>query len=275
MINENFCLSVIDKKINNKKGLTFEERFIDIMSDPNNVFINRCPDAGKVIDNEVVLHNNIIVSKNGYYGDFSKILILNKGCHEPAEERMFQIILNKINSSNLNNNIMIELGSYWAFYSIWFNKTISGAKNYCIEPDIDNLNIGKKNAELNNVDIDFTQGFIGKKHINVMNFMKQKNIEYIDILHSDIQGFEFEMLTDIVPLLKEKKIKYLFISTHSNNIHYKCIELLKKYNYYIVASADFETETFCFDGIIVASYIEMEYYNLGCRKHTKLRNNPY
>ena len=273
---DDYCLSVIDKKINNKKGLTFEERFIDIMSDPNNIFIKRCADAGSIINNIVILHNGIKVFKDCYYGSFSKILTLNKGCHEPAEERMFQIILDKILAeNNSNNNIMIELGSYLAFYSIWFNKTINNAKNYCIEPDINNLNIGKKNAILNNANIDFTQGFIGKKHINVMNFMKQKNIENVDILHSDIQGFELEMLNDIVPLLKEKKIKYLFISTHSDDIHYKCIDLLKNNNYFIVASSDFETETFCYDGIIVASYIEMETYNLGCRKHTKLRNNPY
>ena len=278
---DDYCISVIDKKINNKKGLTFEERFIDIMSDPNNIFIKRCADAGSIINNIVILHNGIKVFKDCYYGSFSKILTLNKGCHEPAEERMFQIILDKIVAENNNsknnskNNIMIELGSYWAFYSIWFNKTINNAKNYCIEPDINNLNIGKKNAILNNANIDFTQGFIGKKHINVMNFMKQRNIENVDILHSDIQGFELEMLNDIVPLLKEKKIKYLFISTHSDDIHYKCIDLLKNNNYYIIASADFETETFCFDGIIVASYIEMETYHLGCRKHTKLRNNPY
>lgn len=268
-----YCESVIDKNINNKKGLTFEERFIDIMSDPNNIYIERCPDAGKIIDDVVILHNGIKVYKDCYYDSFSKILTLNKGCHEPAEERMFKIILDNINNNiNNNSNIMIELGSYWAFYSIWFNKTINNAKNYCIEPDIKNLNIGKKNAQLNNVDIDFTQGFIGKNKINVIDFMKKKNIDYVDILHSDIQGYEYEMLTDIVPLLKENKIKYLFISTHSDNIHYKCIDLLKNNNYYIIASSDFETETFCYDGIIVATHItnNIGTYKLGCRKYTKL-----
>ncbi len=264
----------MDKSINNKKGETFEERFIDIMSDPNNQYIIRCPDAGKIIDNNVILHNNIKVVKDCYYGSFSKILTLNKGCHEPSEERMFQLVLDDINNNSTNNNnIMIELGSYWAFYSIWFNKSINNPKNYCIEPDINNLNIGKTNAKLNNVDIDFTQGFIGKKKINVCDFMKKKNINYVDILHSDIQGYEYEMLTDIIPLLKENKIKYLFISTHSDDIHYKCINLLKNNNYRIIASADFDTETFCYDGIIVACHItnnNLGTYDLGCRKHTKL-----
>jgi hypothetical protein len=102
---KDYCLSVIDKSINNKKGLTFKERFIDIISDPNNIFIKRCPDSGKVENNIVTLHNNIKVYKNCYYGNFSDILILNKGCHEPAEERMFQLILEDISE----NGIMIEV----------------------------------------------------------------------------------------------------------------------------------------------------------------------
>ena len=220
------------------------------------------------------MHNGIKVVKDCYYGDFSRILILNKGCHEPAEERMFKMILDDIPE----HGTMIELGSYWAFYTMWFNKVINNAKNYCIEPDINNLNIGKQNCLLNNVNADFTQGFIGKHNVNICEFIKTKKITDIGILHSDIQGYELEMLTDIQPLLIDNKIKYLFISTHSDYLHYKCIDLLKNNNYRIIASADYETETFCFDGIIVACHntnTKFGNYNLGNRKHTKLRNAPY
>jgi len=271
---QNYCNNFIDYTINNKKGNSFEERFIDIISDPNNIFINRCEDAGKVIDNYIILHNGIKVIKNGYYGNFSDILILNKGCHEPAEERMFDLILKDIS----DNGVMIELGSYWAFYSIWFNKVIKNAKNYCIEPEVDNLNLGKTNCILNNVDADFTQGFIGKNQINICDFMIEKKLNNIDILHSDIQGYELEMLQDITMLLTENKIKYLFISTHSDDIHYKCIDLLIKHNYRIIASTDFETETFCYDGLIVACHknnMKFSNYYLGNRKLTKLRSIPY
>jgi hypothetical protein len=98
----------------------------------------------------------------------------------------------------------------------------------------------------------------------------------IDILHSDIQGFELQMLQDITKLLFQNRIKYLFISTHSNDLHYKCIKLLKECNYRIIASADFETDTFCYDGIIVACHINNQRfgnYNLGKRKFTKLINS--
>lgn len=187
---------------------------------------------------------------------------------------MFDLILDDID----DNGTMIELGSYWSFYTIWFNKVIKNAKNYCIEPEINNLNLGKENCLLNNVIADFTQGFIGKNNINISNFVIEKNIEKIDILHSDIQSYELEMLEDIRDLLYQNKIKYLFISTHSNELHYKCIELLKNCNYRIIASSDFDTETFCCDGIIVACHInnnKFKNYNLGNRKNTKLRNISY
>ena len=139
--------------INNRKGQTYTERFIDVISDPSNAFIKRCENAGCIEGDCVILHNGTRVVKNGYYGDFSDILILNKGCHEPAEERMFDMVLGDIPE----NGTMIELGSYWAFYTIWFNKTVKNAKNYCIEPELENLELGKKNCELNNVLADFTQ----------------------------------------------------------------------------------------------------------------------
>jgi hypothetical protein len=274
LVENDFCCQFIDSSIDNKKGLTFEERFIDIISDPNNLFIKRCDKAGTIEDDCVILHNGIKVIKNGYYGDFSNILTLNKGCHEPAEERMFGLILEDID----DNGTMIELGSYWAFYTIWFNKKIKNAKNYCIEPDLQNLKLGLQNCILNGVTAEFSQAFIGRNNLNVSTFMQDKNIKNIDILHSDIQGYELEMLEDIKELLLQNKIKYLFISTHSDDLHYKCVDFLKNNNYRIIASADFETETFCFDGIIVACHItnqKFDQYNIGNRKFTKLRNTPF
>ena len=264
----------INLQINNRKGTTFPERFIDILSDPNNLCIKRVQNAGKLEDGNIILHNGIKVKQNCYYNDFSKILEINGGCHEPSEERLFSTILEYIP----DNGTMIELGSYWAFYSIWFNKTIKNANNYCIEPDIKNLEIGKVNCNINNVIVDFTNAFIGNNALKITDFIKDKKIDYIDILHSDIQGNEYEMLCDIVPLLDLKMIRYLFISTHSDDLHYKCIELFKKHNYRIICSADFNTETFCFDGIIVACHndnLDIPFTPLGNRKHTQLRNEPY
>jgi FkbM family methyltransferase len=274
--NEYFCKFFINENLNNNKGLTFEQRFIDIISDPNNLLINRVEDAGNIIDNNRILHNGIKVKPYGYCGEFSKILEINKGCHEPGEERMFELVLKYIN----DGATMIELGSYWAFYTIWFNMTIKNAKNYCIEPEQDGLEIGIFNCKLNNITADFTKGFISNdnSNINLLNFIKNKNIDTIDILHSDIQGYEYTMLNQISELLERKKIKFLFISTHSNNLHHQCLSLLIKYKYKIIANNDHDNETFCFDGIIVAcanQTIEIPYIYLGNRTKTKNRNNMF
>jgi hypothetical protein len=263
-----FCRFFLDSTINNIKGDSYKDRFTDVLSDPNNLLIPRHVKAGLIEDDYIYCHNGIPVLNRGYYGDFSEILQKNKGCHEPAEERMFQQILSRINP----NALMIELGSYWCFYSIWFQTQIQGARNICIEPESENLNIGKINCQKNNVQAEFIQGFIGNNHIRVSNIVKERKIDFIDLLHSDIQGFELEMLQDIVPLLLEKKVGYLFISTHSDSLHVNCIQLLESCKYKIIASADFETETFCYDGIIVATFESnpIEYTYLGCRKHTKL-----
>jgi hypothetical protein len=58
----------------------------------------------------------------------------------------------------------------------------------------------------------------------------------------------------------------------------KCVLLLKKYNYKILANNDHDNETFCCDGIIVAShdnFIDIPYIHLGNRNNTNIRNNIF
>tara|TARA_Y100000593_G_scaffold94758_1_gene195780 strand:+ start:1758 stop:2606 length:849 start_codon:yes stop_codon:yes gene_type:complete len=270
----NYCDTFIDENLNNRKGYSFEDRFTDILSDPNNLLIPRCDKAGEVEGENVILHNGLRVSRTGYYGDFSQCLVRNYGCHEPAEERMFAEVLKDIDPGAT----MIELGSYWAFYSMWFGKEISNAKLYCIEPEKENLEVGKRNCELNNIKADFTQGYIGTNQLTVTQFIKDKSIDYIDMLHSDIQGLELEMLADIKPLLKHKQIKYLFVSTHSQDIHIKAREAILECDYRIIADADFDFKTFCMDGIIIACHkdnLTITDTSLGDRSKTPLRKVPY
>jgi FkbM family methyltransferase len=265
----NFSNLFIDNDINNIKGSSIPERFIDIMSDPMNKLIPRVENAGTIENGNIIMWNGVKIVDKCYYDDFSKILELNKGCHEPAEEYLFNEVLKYIPYGAT----MIELGSYWAFYTISFAKSVKNSINYCIEPELNGLEVGKKNCEINNVSAHFTQAFVGKKQLNITQYVKDNNINYIDILHSDIQGYEHEMLDDIIPLLKQKSINYIFISTHSDELHYNCLKILKEHKYRIIASADFETETFCYDGIILAcpsENLQMPEIALGCRKHTPL-----
>ena len=57
------------------------------------------------------------------------VLHRNRGVHEPGEERMFAEVIRRMPPGAL----MIELGSYWAFYSTWFGKAVPSARIFCVE----------------------------------------------------------------------------------------------------------------------------------------------
>jgi hypothetical protein len=81
------------------RDVDFNGRFREIIADPVNLLIDRHPLAGCVDDGKVILHNGLKVPASGpfaYYGDFSKILVTNRGVHEPLEEFCFQEVLKAI-----------------------------------------------------------------------------------------------------------------------------------------------------------------------------------
>jgi hypothetical protein len=64
-----------------------------------------------------VMHNGIRVLADGYYGEWmTRLIELCSGCHEPQEERVFHEVMARIPAVAT----MIELGGFWAFYSLWF-----------------------------------------------------------------------------------------------------------------------------------------------------------
>lgn len=227
----------------------YEERIREVVSDPNNRYIPRHQNAGKTIDGYLIMHNGLKVFPSAYYGDFTaKMLEVNAGVHEPQEERVFAQVLPYIPEGG----VIIELGAYWSFYSMWFYKEVRNALCYLIEPDESNLEIGKKHFALNNMRGDFILGGVGENSIKIDNFLKDRSLKHVDILHSDIQGAEFKMLLGAKESIAKGKIKYFFISTHSQELHYKCFDFLKRHGYIIIASADFDKQTYCYDGVLVA-----------------------
>lgn len=227
-------------------------RFREIVSDPLNLLIQRVPNAGIIENNNVLLHNGIKVPLSGpysYYENFSQILVLNRGVHEPLEEFIFQQLLKKLHEKPL----MLELGAYWGHYSMWLKKTLPNSIVHMIEPEQQNLNAGKYNFEINKLDGKFTNAFVGKGHFCVDKYLIEAEIRTLDILHCDIQGYELEMLHDCSNALIENKINYIFISTHSQSIHNEILKKIASFNYRIEVSSDFENETTSFDGLVFAS----------------------
>ena len=106
-----------------------------------------------------VMHNGIKVLADTYYGEFNTEIVSKlNGHHEPQEEKAFFEVLKYVKPSST----MIELGSYWSYYSLWFRQAVPNSKNYMVEPVSRNFELGKKNFSLNGFSGVFEQAFVGK-----------------------------------------------------------------------------------------------------------------
>lgn len=225
-----------------------------------------------------VMHNGIKILAGSYYGDLITPIIKSlRGHHEPQEEKVFYYLLKRIGKENPT---MIELGSHWAYYSLWFKKVFPKSFNLCCEPDPYNLEMGKTNAKINNYeDIIFLQCLAGsennkeaifnldsnpKEQItlpvrSVDNLCKEYKIKYLDILHFDVQGHELDTLHGALSIIKSHKIRFVVISTHHYLFshdpltHQKCEKFILEHGGHIIASHNVR-QSFSGDGLIVASF---------------------
>ena len=236
------------------KASNFIERYREIVSDPINLLIDRAPNAGYLDANRnVILHNGVKVpidGDNSYYGRFSDILIINRGVHEPLEEFCFQELLKHL-SKDKEMHTMLELGAYWGHYSLWFSNKLENTHCTLVEPDKINMQAGKRNFKQNKKEAVFINEFVSSDAFTVDKFFS-KNSGELTLLHSDIQGFEEEMLLNSEKALSEKKIKYLMISTHGENIHENCLSIIQRHEYIVSLSSEPTHHTTSCDGFIFA-----------------------
>lgn len=225
-------------------------RYREVVSDPTNLLIERDKWAGFVREDRLVLHNGNRVPLEGrgsYYGAFGYILVINRGVHEPLEEFCFQEMLRVMPEAPL----MIELGAYWAHYSMWMLKARPDAKTIMVEPEAENLEGGRENFAHNGYTGEFIEAFVGKDHWLLDPFLGERGIEHVDVLHVDIQGYEVELVENSAGALGAHLVDYVFVSTHSQGIHRRVLELLAAHGYRIEAESDF-AQTTSYDGFIFA-----------------------
>lgn len=234
----------------------------DVLSCPDLKSIPTVPDAGQLQDGILTMHNGLKVLAGSYSGDpMTQLLHQTKGIHEPQEEKVFAQVLKHLPP----RSSMLELGAWWGFYSMWFKKEIPDANLYLIEPFQENLEFGKKNLALNRMQASFLQAFIGAASANptgatpsisIDDALTQFQLNHLTILHCDIQGHELAMLQGAAQSLQKRCIDYFFISTHTTNLHYACLDTLRSANYQILAHADM-LDTYSFDGLIAARRSEL------------------
>ncbi len=211
-----------------------------------------------------VMHNGVLIHEGCYHQQWiTDIIKALKGHHEPQEEKLFYETLACIGSGGS----MLECGSFWAYYSLWFNKEIPEAKNIMIEPVPLKMEVGQLNFTLNDFEGEFLNGYIGSSpqpssvfhdwdgtqynipEFSVDGIMETYDIKSLDMLHADIQNNEVSLLTGAGDALRSHKIKFIFIGTHMPN--FPIIKKLESYGYYILE--EFEvSQSFANDGLIVA-----------------------
>lgn len=262
--------------------MSIEERANLTISCKDAASLPKVRDAGKVVTQRgkkvQIMHNGVKVLAGGYYGELIVPIIeaLN-GHHEPQEEKVFYHILKRIHKEKPN---MIELGSHWAYYSLWFKHDFPGGLNICCEPDPHNIEIGRENYTLNRYKgVIFYQSLAGAEDKKVVSFSLDSNpnesldlpirtvdsigeeqkIDYIDILHMDVQGAELDALEGALDTIASKRIRFLVVSTHHYVFsgdpltHQKCLDFIVKHGGHIIAEHSV-LESFSGDGLIAASF---------------------
>ena len=272
----NFFLYRQYKKINRRKKINdhWRKRIQLVLEAPDNRKIKRVKDAGQIIGGYQIMHNGLRILRGSYYGNPMAVMLKkNKGVHEPQEEFVFQEIISLLPKAP----VMLELGSYWAHYSLWLKKVRPDATIYLVEPDLMNLRMGIDNCLANNFSGIFIHSAIGDRSeltsadkicFCVDDLMKIYGIEFIDILHADIQGNELLMLEGTMVSFENRLIGYVFLSTHSDELHQQCQDFLKRYDFTILCEADLDA-SYSYDGLIVAksnSYAGLNEVNICKRK---------
>ena len=221
----------------------------------HNTLISRCRDAGRFRNDLLVMHNDQVISPLSYYSKpMLQMLVRNLGVHEPEEEYIFSVVLRHLSP----DATMLELGAYWAFYSMWFLRNSPNRQAFLVEPDPENLKSGITNFRLNGLSGTFVEAFVSSRSstapvntICVDDFVHERGIEKLDILHCDIQGYEFEMLQGATSVLSRHLASCVFISTHSNELHFKCRDSLLAFGYTILRDTDLD-HTSSYDGLLFA-----------------------
>jgi hypothetical protein len=235
----------------------WRNRINAVMGCSDNAHIPRVDNAGELKDGMIAMHNGLRVGALSYYGaGILNMLVENRGVHEPQEERAFAEILSCLPPGGT----MIELGAYWGFYSMWFLNNDPDRRALLVEPDAKHLLSGQQNFQKNNLKGLFEASYVGNKcglardgtNITTLDELMQRHkLDHLSILHADIQGAEMELLEGAHITFEAGKVDYVFISTHSQELHDACLQKLHQYGMIVLVSCDLQT-TVSYDGVIVA-----------------------
>lgn len=264
--------------IPNPLAMTEAERARMTISCRDSDNIPKVASAGQIVEIDgqrvQIMHNGLRVVAGGYYGDWMASIIEGlRGHHEPQEETVFHEVLKHVGPQAS----MIELGGFWSYYSLWFMQNFPNRTSIVLEPDPNNLQVGRANAALNQAGIQFVQacagdvskdsiafhtetaGAVDIPQLCVADLMTRFGLSTLDILHCDTQGAETQVIRSCEALMRSGRIKFGIFSTHSHYIsgdpltHQRCLQMLREFGGTILAEHDVH-ESFSGDGLIAVYF---------------------
>jgi FkbM family methyltransferase len=244
--------------------------------------IPKVPDAGLVRDGVQIMHNGVLVEADGYQGPWmTEIIRRLRGHHEPQEELAFHVVAERL-AATATAPVVLELGSWWAYYSLWALHRLPGARSFCVEPDPAYLEQGRRNFALNRREATFHQAAVGQLALPPQPFLCESDglehdvpveglgslldrfgLERADLVLVDVQGAETPLLDGGRELLRGGRVRFMVISTHHHRIsgdpltHDRCLMLLRELGAHVVTEHTV-AESFTGDGLIVASFDERD-----------------
>jgi Methyltransferase FkbM domain len=226
-------------------------RFREVISDPLNLLIERVPMVGVVEANHVYLHNGNRVPLMGtgsYYGPFSQLLVISRG-PRTARGACLSTIAQIPGRSAGHARTRGLLGPLFGVAQ----KGEAGFHRDSRQAGRGQHGGGRRQFKTNGLTGEFIRSSVGRDHLQVDSFRSERRLDRLDILHVDIPGNEIEMLEGCGRTLVERRVDYLFISTHSQAIHAQVVTEMARFGYRVELSGDFDHETPSHDDLVFAS----------------------
>jgi FkbM family methyltransferase len=240
--------------------------------------IAKVPGAGEVHDGPggryQLMHNGVRIAEHCYGGPWTTELIRRlRGHHEPQEELVFHEVMQRAAPATT----MVELGCFWSYYSLWFDRSVPDARLLLLEPVLEHLEAGRRNFALNEAAGTFVQALVGARSdsgtrmlgedkvvrqiptLSVDDLVREHGVERVELLLIDVQGAELDALKGAQDLIAGNGLRFVFVSTHhhlmSNDplMHQKCVRFLEDRGAHIIARHNV-IESFSGDGLVVASF---------------------
>ena len=243
--------------------------------------LRKVADAGAIRTHDgvevQVMHNGVLVERDCYGGAWmTEVIARLRGHHEPQEEVAFARILDALRADT-SDPVMIELGAFWAYYSLWCKHEIPSATVVLVEPDPANLAVGVRNFALNGLTAhSVVQAAVGAEHdstveivlesdgvmravrsITLDGLLADEGLPRVDLLLCDVQGAEVEMLAGASLAVRAGRVRFMAISTHWSDtdplIHQTCRARVAELGGHIICEHSLP-ESCSGDGLIVVSF---------------------